>query len=92
MRKAMTERGTWRHRVPVQEEGEPPTKKSRTLEPDSAGGEDDPEEGTSKQAQEDLGKHFVYIFQNGWDFRWIKWMQSLGMGGFRDYRRVRDSE
>lgn len=58
-RKRMQEAGTWRggvpsHRVPALEEGEPPTKRPKGLEPDSAGGED-PEEGTSKQAQEDLG-------------------------------------
>lgn len=58
-KKRMQEAGTWRgrgpsHPVPALEEGEPPTKKPKGLEPDSAGG--DPEEGTSKQAQEDLGE------------------------------------
>lgn len=59
MRKGMSERGAWKHKVPAQEEGEPPTKQPKIsgLEPDSAGGDTDPEEGTSKQAQEDLGEY-----------------------------------
>lgn len=60
MRKAMQARGTWKHSVPRQEEGEPPSKQPRTESgADRAAGDTagaDPEEGTSKQALEDLGK------------------------------------
>lgn len=90
MRKGMTERGAWKHRVPAQEEGEPPTKKPKGLESESAGDRADPEEGTSRQAQEDLSKYYFYIFQNGWVWIWIKWMHFAGMGGSRDFRRGTD--
>lgn len=57
MRKRLQQEGKWQkgpvHPVPAQEEGEPPTKNPRISGIDDAAG-GDPEEGTSKQAQDDL--------------------------------------
>lgn len=62
MRKRLKEQGSWKgktpaHKVPAQEEGEPPTKQPRAEAPENPeqavqeGAGSDPEEGTSKAAQ-----------------------------------------
>lgn len=69
MRNRLQKAGKWKHSVPAQEEGEPPTKQPRTdsgpeSPPENQEGapgapESDPEEGTSERAR---GKYFYFIF------------------------------
>lgn len=58
MRSRLQKKGLWKHSVPQQEEGEPPSKKPALEEPEGAQASD-PEEGTSQKAQ---GKYSYIIF------------------------------
>lgn len=61
MRRRLEKEGKWQHRVPAQEEGEPPSKQPRTGEDD---GDTDPEMPPLEDPPTEEGKYTYYVLQD----------------------------